>query len=91
MHELGQELHKRLATFAAHLGKIGKGLTSAVGSYNEAVGSFESRVYGAGPILSYTVGNPANGLTFIGKYYQEFDAENTFEGHTFDLAFTAKF
>ena len=44
VHELGQELHKRLATFAAHLGKVGKGLTSAVGSYNEAVGSFESRV-----------------------------------------------
>ncbi len=44
VHELGQELHKRLATFAAHLGKVGRGLSSAVGSYNEAVGSFESRV-----------------------------------------------
>ena len=41
--------------------------------------------------LSYTVGNPANGLTFIGKYYQEFDAKNTFEGNAFDIAFTAKF
>jgi hypothetical protein len=48
-------------------------------------------VFGAGPIVSYTIGDPANGLTFIGKYYQEFDAKNTFEGHTFDLAFTAKF
>jgi DNA recombination protein RmuC len=44
VHELGQELHKRLATFATHLGKVGRGLSSAVGSYNEAVGSFESRV-----------------------------------------------
>lgn len=44
-----------------------------------------------GPIVSYTIGDPANGLTFIGKYYQEFDAQNTFEGNTFDFAFTAKF
>ena len=55
------------------------------------LGSFESRVYGAGPIVSYTLGDPRNGLTFIGKYYQEFYAENTFEGHTLDVAFTAKF
>ena len=55
------------------------------------LGAFKSRVYGAGPILSYTIGDPANGLTFIGKYYEEFGARNTFEGHTFDLAFTAKF
>ena len=48
-------------------------------------------MFGAGPIVSYTIGDPANGLTFIGKYYQEFDAKDTFEGHTFDLAFTAKF
>lgn len=44
VHELGQELHRRLGTFAGHLGKVGRGLSSAVGSYNEAVGSFESRV-----------------------------------------------
>ena len=44
VHELGQELHKRLGTFAGHLAKVGRGLSSAVGSYNEAVGSFESRV-----------------------------------------------
>ena len=44
VHELGRELHKRLATFAAHLAKLGRSLDSAVGAYNEAVGSFESRV-----------------------------------------------
>jgi DNA recombination protein RmuC len=44
VHELGTELHKRLATFAGHLGKVGRALGTAVGSYNEAVGSFESRV-----------------------------------------------
>ena len=44
VHELGQELHKRLGTFATHLGKVGRGLSTAVGVYNEAVGSFEARV-----------------------------------------------
>jgi hypothetical protein len=61
------------------------------GNADTLLGAFESRVYGAGPILSYTIGDPADGLTFIGKYYQEFDAKNTFEGHTLDLACTAKF
>jgi hypothetical protein len=55
------------------------------------LGSFESRVNGIGPLVSYTVGDPRNPLTFIAKYYEEFDAENTFEGHSFDIAFTAKF
>jgi DNA recombination protein RmuC len=44
VHELGTELHKRLGTFSGHLAKAGRALDSAVGSYNEAVGSFESRV-----------------------------------------------
>ncbi len=55
------------------------------------LGSFESRVYGVGPILTYMLGDPRNPLTFIAKYYEEFDAKNTFEGHVFDVAFTAKF
>ena len=55
------------------------------------LGSFESRVNGIGPIVTYTLGDPRNPLTFIGKYYQEFDAENTFEGRAFDIAVTAKF
>jgi DNA recombination protein RmuC len=44
VHELGTELHKRLGTFAGHLAKVGRSLDGAVGAYNEAVGSFESRV-----------------------------------------------
>ena len=44
VHELGAELHKRLGTFAGHFAKLGRSLDGAVGSYNEAVGSFESRV-----------------------------------------------
>ena len=44
VHELGAELHKRLGTFSGHLAKLGRSLDGAVGAYNEAVGSFESRV-----------------------------------------------
>jgi DNA recombination protein RmuC len=44
VHELGTELHKRLGTFAGHLAKLGRSLDGAVGAYNEAIGSFESRV-----------------------------------------------
>jgi DNA recombination protein RmuC len=42
--EAGTELVKRLRTFAEHLQKVGSGLSSAMGSYNEAVGSLERRV-----------------------------------------------
>jgi DNA recombination protein RmuC len=44
IHEVGTELHKRLGTFTGHLGKLGRSLDGAVGAYNDAVGSFESRV-----------------------------------------------
>lgn len=44
IHELGRELHERLATMGGHLDKLGRALTSAVGSYNKAVGSLETRV-----------------------------------------------
>ena len=38
---LGRELYDRVATFAEHLEKVGKGLDNAVKGYNSAVGSFE--------------------------------------------------
>jgi DNA recombination protein RmuC len=38
---LGRQLHDRAATFAENLEKIGRGLDTAVKSYNLAVGSFE--------------------------------------------------
>jgi DNA recombination protein RmuC len=41
---LGQELYERLCTMADHVSKMGRGLTSAVSSYNKAVASMESRV-----------------------------------------------
>ncbi|MCB1563255.1 MAG: DNA recombination protein RmuC [Alphaproteobacteria bacterium] len=42
--ERGLELYKRLLTFTDHIGKIGKGLQSAMGSYDAAVGSLEKSV-----------------------------------------------
>ena len=44
IREVGEELYRRLAVFAEHLGKVGKGLDSAVDCYNKAVGSFETKV-----------------------------------------------
>jgi len=40
----GQELLRRLHTFTSHFAGIGKGLRTAVDRFNDAVGSFESRV-----------------------------------------------
>ena len=42
--KLGADLVDRLCVFAKHLGKVGRSLDTAVGSYNEAVGSLETRV-----------------------------------------------
>ncbi len=42
--ESARELHRRLGRFAGSLAKVGRQLNSAVGSYNEAVASFDTRV-----------------------------------------------
>jgi DNA recombination protein RmuC len=42
--ELGRELHGRLAKLSTLLGTLGTRLNSTVRAYNEAVGSYESRV-----------------------------------------------
>ncbi len=41
---LGRQLHDRIAGFADHLDKVGRGLESASKAYNSAVGSFEQNV-----------------------------------------------
>src|SRR5436190_856520 len=42
--ELGRELHSRLGTFSGLLAKVGRALNTSVGAFNQAVGSFETRV-----------------------------------------------
>ena len=42
--ELGRELYDRVGKFGEHMTTLGKRLGGAVGAYNEAVGSLESRV-----------------------------------------------
>ena len=37
-------LYSRLRTYASHVDKMGRGLRTAVGAYNEGVGSFQARV-----------------------------------------------
>lgn len=40
----GRDLYRRLSVFSEHLSTLGRSLDRAVGSFNEAVGSLESRV-----------------------------------------------
>src|SRR5271166_5568996 len=42
--ESARELHSRLGRFVEPLSKVGRQLDSAVGAYNEAIGSFDHRV-----------------------------------------------
>ena len=42
--EVGEEMYKRLVTFMNYYSRVGKGLESAVGAYNQSVGSFDQRL-----------------------------------------------
>lgn len=44
IHRLGVELHERLARMSGHLDQVGRSLNAAVGHYNQAMGSLETRV-----------------------------------------------
>jgi DNA recombination protein RmuC len=44
VRKLGEELYKRLAVFAEHLGRLGKSLGQSVDAYNKSVGSLEQQV-----------------------------------------------
>ena len=45
---VGKELHNRIGAFAKHLAKVGKGLQSASSAFDDAVGSWESRIVPSG-------------------------------------------
>jgi hypothetical protein len=56
------------------------------------LGSFESRVYGIGPIATFTTSaDPAKALTVLAKWYHEFETTDTFEGDVVDVAVSFKF
>ncbi len=44
IHRLGVDLHQRLQVLDRHLDNVGRSLNAAVGHYNQAMGSLESRV-----------------------------------------------
>ena len=44
IHELGRDLYDRIGVMGSHLDRLGSSLTAAVGSYNKAIGSLETRV-----------------------------------------------
>jgi DNA recombination protein RmuC len=44
VQQLGRELYERLAVMGTHITRVGSGLKTAVGAFNAAVGSLESRV-----------------------------------------------
>ena len=48
----GAELYKRLTAFGSHLEKVGKGINSAMTSYNQAIGSLDRMVMPAARKLS---------------------------------------
>lgn len=42
--ELGRQLHKRVATMAGHLSKLGRSINTTANAYNETIGSLERQV-----------------------------------------------
>lgn len=44
IRDIGEELYQRLAVFSDHLAKLGKSLDSSTRNFNNAVGSFDTRI-----------------------------------------------
>jgi DNA recombination protein RmuC len=57
--EAATDFYERVSVFAGHLSKIGGGLNSAIRSYNDAIGSWESRITPAGRKLEQLKGTEA--------------------------------
>ncbi len=87
------------SSVTVNFGKIGVGAvgyamiqTTGDSGAGAQLGAFESRVYGAGPILTYTLGdNPVTALTLVAKWYHDFGARRTFEGDTVVASASFKF
>lgn len=62
VHDLGRDLYRRLATLGGHFERLGRSLGTAVGAYNDAIGSLERMVMPKARQLSdLGVGDPATG------------------------------
>ena len=48
IHSVALEFYERVSVFGGHLNKVGRGLTTAIGAYNESIGSFNSRIMPSG-------------------------------------------
>ncbi len=69
IRRIGEELYKRLAVFAEHLGRLGKTLGTSVENFNKAVGSLEQQVLPAArrfPDLGLRVNREIDPLDPIG-------------------------
>ena len=44
INKLGRELYERVGVFVGHFAKVGRSLDTAVGAYNQALGSLETRL-----------------------------------------------
>ena len=67
--EAARELYERATVWTEHVGKIGKGLSSAVDAFNRSVGSWERRVLPAGKKLQeLNVPGPDDGALGDGKF-----------------------
>ena len=64
--------------------------TTADSGAGARLGANEAQIYAAGPIVTYSFGDPKDPLTFVAKYFREF-GKRTFEGDVVDLAFSFKF
>ena len=60
--EVGEEMYKRLITFMNYYARVGKGLESAVGAYNQSVGSFDQRLAPQGRRFADLVVGNSDGL-----------------------------
>lgn len=63
--QAGAELYKRLLKFTEHFEKVGRGLSSAMGGYNAAVGSLERQVFPSARKMRELEGESADALSTL--------------------------
>jgi DNA recombination protein RmuC len=51
IHTQAREFYDRVAKFSADLAKMGRGITTAVGAYNDAVATYDARIIPSGKKL----------------------------------------